>query len=112
MEHAAVILKTLREKLGFNQETIANFLGTKREMVSYYETGAREIPLDALEKLADLFGVDLAIFFADSLEEASIDISFAFRADELGSEDIESIAAFRKIIKNYHRITNLGGDNV
>jgi len=111
MEHAAHIIKRLREKLGYNQEAISNFLGIKREMVSYYENGKREIPLETLEKLANLFGVDLEIFFSESVEDASTDIAFAFRADDLSTKDLESIAEFRKIIKNYQRITNLEKNN-
>ena len=107
MQHAGTIIKTLRDRFGYNQDAVANFLGIKREMISYYETGAREIPLEILEKLADLFGVDLEIFFSDSAEDAITELAFAFRAEELNENDLESIASFRKIIKNYQRITRL-----
>ena len=111
MQHTGIIIKTLREKFGYSQDAVANFLGVKREMISYYETGARETPLAILEKLADLFGVDLEIFFSDNLENATTELAFAFRADELNEKDLESIAAFRRIIKNYQRITNLEKKN-
>jgi transcriptional regulator with XRE-family HTH domain len=101
------IIRLLREKFGFSQEAVSNYLKIKREMISYYETGSREVPLTVLEKLADLFGVDLEIFFAGNVETVDTDLAFAFRADELNEKDMESIAAFRKIIKNYQRITNL-----
>jgi transcriptional regulator with XRE-family HTH domain len=107
MQNANVIIRTLREKFGYSQDAVANFLEVKREMISYYETGARDVPLEVLEKLADLFGVDLEIFFSDSIEEATTELAFAFRADELNENDLGSIAAFRRIIKNYQRITNL-----
>lgn len=105
--HAGIAIKALREKFGYSQDAVAKFLGVKREMISYYETEARETPLQTLEKLADLFGVDLEIFFADSVEEATTELAFAFRADELNERDLESIASFRRIIKNYQRITKL-----
>lgn len=107
MQHTGIIIKTLREKFGYSQDAVASFLGVKREMISYYETGAREIPLDIIERLADLFGVDLEIFFSDNIEEAITELAFAFRADDLNEKDLESIAAFRKVIKNYQRITKL-----
>ncbi|MDI9319045.1 MAG: helix-turn-helix transcriptional regulator [Phycisphaerales bacterium] len=107
MKNANIIIRTLREQLGYSQDAVANFLKVKREMVSYYETGARELPLGVLEKLADLFGVDLEIFFTDNVEDVNTELAFAFRANELNENDLESIAAFRKIIKNYQRITNL-----
>ncbi|ATL46997.1 transcriptional regulator [Chitinophaga caeni] len=111
MTNADTIIRTLREKFGYSQEVVANFLGVKREMISYYETGAREAPLEVLEKLADLFGVDLDIFFSDTMEAASTELAFAFRANEFNEKDLESIAAFRRVIKNYQRITNLEGKN-
>lgn len=107
MLKAGIIIRTLREKFGYSQDAVANFLEVKREMISYYETGAREVPLEVLEKLADLFGVDLEIFFAENAEEATTELAFAFRAEELNEIDLESIAAFRRIIKNYQRITKL-----
>ena len=111
MEKIGVILKSLREKLGYSQDSIANFLGIKREMVSYYETGKRDIPIDILERLSDIFGVELEVFFSGSLEEAQTDIAFAFRADGLTQKDMEGIAAFRKIIKNYERMLRLEKEN-
>jgi transcriptional regulator with XRE-family HTH domain len=107
MLKSGIIIKTLREKFGYSQDVVANFLEVKREMISYYETGDREVPLELLEKLADLFGVDLEIFFTENIEEATTDLAFAFRADELSEKDLENIAAFRRIIKNYQRITKL-----
>lgn len=111
MLQTGIIIRTLREKFGYSQDAVANFLEVKREMISYYETGAREVPLEVLEKLADLFGVDLEIFFIENVEEATTDLAFAFRADELNEKDLESIAAFRRIIKNYQRIKNLEKKN-
>jgi transcriptional regulator with XRE-family HTH domain len=111
MQHSGFIIKFLRERFGYSQDAVANFLAVKRELISYYETGAREIPLELLEKLADLFGVDLEIFFSNSVEEATTELAFAFRADELNKKDFESIADFRKIIRNYQRMVNLEKKN-
>ncbi len=69
MLDTGVIIKTLRGKLGYSQEAIAGYLSAKREMISYYETGAREVPLETLEKLAPLFGVDVDIFFNEQPEK-------------------------------------------
>jgi len=101
------IIKAYREKMKLSQDAVANFLNIKREMVSYYETGAREVPLEVLEKLSDLFGIDLEVFFSESQEELNTELALAFRADELDGEDLESISAFKKIIKNYQRMINI-----
>lgn len=107
MQNTGTIIRILREKSGYSQDAVANFLGIKREMISYYETGSRDASLEVLEKLADLFGVDLEIFFSDNLEDVKTELAFAFRASELTEKDLESIAAFRRIIKNYQRIIKL-----
>lgn len=94
----------LRETLGFSQEKIAEFLNTSREEISYYENGKREIPLDILERASDLFGVELQDFFS---KESAVGIHIAYRADDCSKEDLEQIARFKKIVKNYQRINRL-----
>lgn len=46
-------LRDLREDKGLPQKAIAAYLKVKPNTYSRYETGAHNIPLDALEKLAD-----------------------------------------------------------
>lgn len=96
--------KKLRDNLGFSQEKVADFLGCNREEISYYENGTREIPLSVLEKASDLFGVELTDFFS---EEESVGIRIAYRADDCSVEDLNQIAHFKRIIKNYQRINRL-----
>jgi transcriptional regulator with XRE-family HTH domain len=90
--------KKLRENLGFSQEKVGQFLDCTREEISYYETGAREIPLTILERTSDLFGVELIEFFS---EEETVGITIAYRADDCSVEDLKQIAQFKKIIKNF-----------
>lgn len=99
-------IKAYRERFGLNQEIVASFLKIKREMLSYYETDTREAPLDVLEKLSDLFGIELADFFDD---EGGIqtNLAFAFRAEGLMEKDLEEIAAFKKVVKNYVKLISL-----
>jgi transcriptional regulator with XRE-family HTH domain len=109
--NTGVVIKGLRDKYGYTQDKVAAFLGIKREMISFYETGEREVPLEVLEKLSDLFGVDLDVFFVDNVEEALAGVVFAFRKDDIDNEDMESMAAFGKIVKNYLKIKNLYGNS-
>jgi len=46
-------LRDLREEKGLPQKALAVHLKVKPNTYSRYETGAHNIPLDALEKLAD-----------------------------------------------------------
>ena len=100
-------IRSYREINGFTQDTVANFLGVKREMISYYENGAREIPLDVLNRLSDLYGVDLADFFEVDEKFAKENVACAFRTDGFENEDLETIAQFKTVVKNYCKMNNL-----
>ena len=106
-----LVIKGLREKYGYTQERVAEYLGIKREMISFYENEGREINLEVLEKLSDLFGVELDVFFVDNVDEALAEVVFAYRKNDLDNNDMESMAAFGKIVKNYLKINNLYGNS-
>lgn len=50
-------LKELREDRDLNQKTVAEFLNIKQNTYSQYETGQRQIPIDALIKLSKYYNV-------------------------------------------------------
>jgi transcriptional regulator with XRE-family HTH domain len=106
-----LVIKGLREKYGYTQEKVAEYLGIKREMISFYENEGREITLEILEKLSDLFGVELDVFFIDNVDEALAEVVFAYRKNNLNNNDMENMAAFGKIVKNYLKINNLYGNS-
>ncbi|UNY99761.1 helix-turn-helix transcriptional regulator [Zhouia spongiae] len=99
-------IKLFREQFDMTQETFSNYLGITREEVSYYENGKRTVPLDILKKAADFFGVDEYILFEENRENLVTDLSFAFRADDFTKSDMEEIAKFKKIVKNYVNMKN------
>lgn len=94
-------IRTLREKMGLTQDALAQYLGTSREQVAYYETGKRSTPSAQLSKLANLFCMNEYDFYEEDLQSRGINIAFAFRADEVQPQDLESIAQFKKIVRNY-----------
>lgn len=101
-------IKALRERYDFSQSEVANFLGLKNHTtISYYENGERKIPLEHLEKIADLFGVNLEVFFETESSEQRINKVFAFRKDELKESDFMVIATFHRIVKNYIKLIRL-----
>ncbi len=109
MPNPGLIMKSFREKFEYVQEEIAEYLGVSRELVSMYETGEREVPVDTLDKLSNLFCVEPDAFFADTPEEAIAQVAFAFRKDEMSAEDFNEIATFGKIVKNYLKIKKIDG---
>ena len=61
-----IILKQMREKSGFNQEELANKLGTKKSAISRIENHAEDIRLSTLEKYARVLGMKLQISIANN----------------------------------------------
>ena len=55
-------LKDFREKMGYTQQDIANFLGVERSTYTCYETGKTRIPIIKLERLSKLYNVSLDAF--------------------------------------------------
>lgn len=99
-------IKQLRESIGLTQESLASYLNISREMVAYYETGSRTVSLSHLTKLADLFCVNENQLFEKAPEQRQFMLAFAFRADSLQPSDLESIATFKKVVRNYVQMKN------
>ncbi|MBA7550499.1 HTH-type transcriptional regulator Xre [subsurface metagenome] len=100
-------IKSYREKLHLSQEEVAEFLGVSREQISYYENGRRDVQLDKLEKLADLFGIKLINLLEEDISIMEADLAFAFRSDSLEQRDMEHISNFHRIIKNYLKMKQI-----
>lgn len=101
-------LKAFRSFNRFTQEQVADFLGLKtRSAYSNYESGEREAPLEVLEKCADLYGCDLSMFFEENEASAKEMLVCAFRVDSISPSDMEEIAAFKNIVKNYLKLNSL-----
>ena len=91
-------LKMMREKAGLRQGQIADYLGVTQTFISKVETGERNLTVDQLESVVNLYGYSLATF-ADSVEDAH-PIQFAFRAQDVSQEDLRIIADIGKIAIN------------
>ena len=91
-------IKALRERMGINQTSIARFLDVDQSLISKFEKGERALSSDMIEKLACLFGVSV-----DNIESGTIEtpsLTFAFRANELTAEDMETISVINHIALN------------
>ena len=71
-------LKAVRVSLGFTQEQVAKYLGTKREIISYIETGTRSINTVTLQKLADLYGYRFSYFIDEKILERRLQYLWHF----------------------------------
>ena len=91
-------LKTMREKAGLRQGQIADYLGVTQTFISKVETGERNLTVDQLERVINLYGYSLAAF-AD-MEQDVHPIQFAFRAQDVSQDDLRIIAEIGKIAIN------------
>ena len=93
--------------MGYTQDQIAKYLGVDRSTISHYETGDRDASLVHLSKLADLFGIELEDLSEPDGVNKAANLAFAFRRDGFDEQDMESIASFQKIVKNYVKMTEI-----
>jgi transcriptional regulator with XRE-family HTH domain len=100
-------LQSVRESVGFTQEQVAKYLGTKREMISYIETGARPASTLILRKLADLYGYKFSYFVDESIKEERPQVSMAFRVSDLTDSDLSIIAQVMRIALNLDSLYGL-----
>lgn len=104
MNERAIIsknIKRMREACKFTQEQVSQFLGIGRSAYSNYETGDRELPLEVMEKLADLYGCDLFLLYEEDADIVKNMLTTAFRVDDLSADDMKQIADFKAVVKNY-----------
>lgn len=66
MANFAGRMKQLRQEHNMSQEELAARLGISRSAVGMYEQGKREPDFEVLDKIADLFGVDLSYMLGSS----------------------------------------------
>jgi len=104
-------LKAFREACGCTQQEAADFLGILREQISYFEIGQRVPSAPQLLQLCNFYGVDLEDCYEDSPEGAGKAMVFAFRKDSFTPEDRESLASFRKIIKNFIKLKRIASEH-
>lgn len=109
MNHIGRNIKLLRKAKGFSQEQVANHLGIERVQLAYYENFTRkEVPsFIIMNKLSDLFCIDLKTILEKDFDLAKINSSFAFRSSDLNANDLKVVSGFHELIKNYVKMQNL-----
>ena len=103
-------LRSVRESTGFTQEQVAKYLGTKREIISYIETGARPVNTLMLRRLAELYGYKFSHFVDESVKEEGPQVAMAFRVSDLSDRDLPIIAQVKRIALNLDSLYNLLGE--
>lgn len=106
-EIIACNLKFLREMNSFTQETVAKYLEINRSAYANYESGVREIPFDLLEKLSDLYGCEMYMFFEEDTAVFDDMLACAFRVEGIEENDMKEIAYFKSIVKSSLKMDQL-----
>lgn len=107
--HIGINIHSHRLLQDLTQQQLANYLGVTRELISLIEGGKRDISIGNLNRLADLFGIELADLFEEDSQIQDVNLALAFRSEET-DVDLESIASFRRIVLNYLKIEGLRND--
>ncbi|MBQ7863279.1 MAG: helix-turn-helix transcriptional regulator [Lachnospiraceae bacterium] len=100
-------LKELR-KGKLTQEQLAQYLEVDQTMITKLENGTRSFNSGMIDKLCVLFGCTEEYLLGES--EEYIPLNFAFRSNNIQTEDLESIAAINKIVMNIREMNKLMGD--
>ncbi len=103
-------LKDFRLKYDYTQDDIGKYLGLDRSAIGHFEIADRDMSMIHLSKLADLFGVEIEDFTQPELIKKQANFAFAFRRDGFDDTDLESMASFNKIVKNYIKMNEI--DNI
>lgn len=96
----------MRKAQELTQDNLAAYLGVSRVQISHYERGEREISVNELNKLADLFGIELADLFEENANFQNVNLAFAFRSQN-PETDLDQIAAFKKVVLNYMKMEQI-----
>lgn len=100
-------IQALRKKQGFAQDQIAEYLEITPKNLNDFEKGNRPIPTSLMSLLANLYGVDKYDFYEENLGSESAIPDFNFRVDSIAVSDLNQIASFKKIIRNYLEMSAL-----
>jgi len=96
-------LKQLRTKFKYTQADISSLLGVDQSLISKYESGERQVSMDVLEKLGDLYCCDLV----HTPPVASPELQVAFRADSIDASNMKAIQAVNRVVLNSVFMANL-----
>jgi len=102
-------IKELREKNGYTQKNIADFLNVDQSFVSKAENGERTFTSDMINRLASLFGIHISTLLSER-NDAMTSTACAFRASDLTSDDLNTIALINQIAINANYMAELLGE--
>ncbi len=98
-------LKELRKNSKLTQEQMAQYLGVDQSMVTKLENGTRALNVSLIEKICSLFCCTERYLLGE--DDEFTPMTFAFRANCIQADDLESIAAVNRIARNIRYMNEL-----
>lgn len=105
LKDVGIKLKTMREQNDLTQEIISVFLNIDQSLLSNIENGEKSIPVEVLEELATLYGVNLSYF--EESDNSVQPLTITLRPDEIDEKDLETISIANRVALNCSYITKL-----
>ena len=102
-------LKQLRKESKITQEQLAQYLEVDQSMITKLENGSRNLNVTLIDKICNLFGCSEKYLMGE--DDVYIPLNFAFRAGEIRTADLDSIAAINKIVMNIRCMNEMMGDD-
>lgn len=101
-------LKELRKEGQITQEQLAKYLNVDQSMITKLENGTRNLNIMLIDKICSLFGCSEAYLMGE--DDDYVPLNFAFRANGIQTEDLESIASVNKIVMNIRYMNEIMGE--
>lgn len=98
-------IAAFRKHLSYTQQEISDYLGISQPAYAKYEKGETMISMESLEKLATLYNVEEYDLMEENPELLQTAVACAYRK-EGAVGDLEQIAQFQKIVRNYIQMCN------
>lgn len=74
MKHIAQKIKTLRESSGLTQDELGEKIGVEKQSISAYENNKQLPTLERLNKMAEVFNVDMSFFFSNNSDKSQFEL--------------------------------------
>ena len=116
-------LKYLREESGLSTKTIAELIGVTEDSYINYESGSADerMSINALETLSDLYNIEECALLTTDFEKCDKLQLIRFKKEnresdaammhrgglEIPASDLNEIAHFHRIVKNYGKMDKL-----
>lgn len=98
-------LANYRKHLGYSQQEISQYLGISQPAYVKYESGDTDVSMEAIAKLATLYNVEEYDLMEENPELTQANVACAYRKNG-AINNLEQIAQFQKIVKNYIEMCN------